>query len=86
VRRLLYIAFFLEVGFVLLVAPWSDFWDGNYFLQAPSLVQAILTNNFVRGAISGLGLVNIGAGLSDLASQILARPDRPSTGSILDDR
>ena len=33
-RRLLLIAFFLEVGFVLIVVPWSAYWDRNYFALA----------------------------------------------------
>ncbi len=82
-RRLLYIAFFFEVGFVLVVTPWSGFWDRNYFLQEASLLQAILTNDFVRGGISGLGLVNIFAGFSGLVAQIMART---SPGSIVDER
>ena len=83
-RRLLYIAFFFEVGFVLVVAPWSGYWDTNYFLQEASLIQAILTNDFVRGGISGLGLVNIFAGFSDLAAQIMAR-DPGAPRSIVDE-
>ena len=30
-RRLIYVAFFLEVGLLLIVLPWSAFWDRNYF-------------------------------------------------------
>jgi hypothetical protein len=33
-----------------------------------------MTNNYVRGAVSGLGLVNIWLALDDLAA-IVARPD-----------
>jgi hypothetical protein len=40
----------------------------------PSL-QPFLTNNFVRGAVTGLGLVNLIAGFADLAFMFLSRPD-----------
>jgi len=30
-------------------------------------LQAVLTNNFVRGGVTGLGLVNLCAGFVDLA-------------------
>jgi len=40
-------------------------------------VGRILTNNFVRGAISGLGVVNLVAGFVDLSGVIGGR-DRPS--------
>ena len=73
-KRLFIVAFFFEIGFALLVVPWSAFWDRNYFAEAVPAVHAIITNNFVRGAVSGLGLVNLIAGLGELISILLARP------------
>jgi len=73
VKRLLAIAFFFEIGFALLVVPWSSFWDRNYFAEAVPFIHALITNNFVRGAVSGLGLVNIFAGLAEIVSILLAR-------------
>jgi len=73
VKRLLIIAFFFEFGFALLVVPWSSFWDRNYFAEAVPVLHTIIRNNFVRGAVSGLGLVNVGAGLAELISMLLAR-------------
>jgi hypothetical protein len=77
VKRLLYIALFIEVGFVLAVAPWSEYWDRNYFWQEASMTQAVLTNNFVRGGVTGLGLVNLFVGVCDLVAQVLPRTRRP---------
>ena len=74
-RRLLLIAFFLEVGFALIVVPWSAFWDRNYFAQAIPVVREVITNNFVRGAVSGLGVINIAVGVRELVSLLLARRD-----------
>jgi hypothetical protein len=37
------------------------------------LLRLIVTNNFVRGGISGLGLVNVVAGFVDLARAFAAR-------------
>lgn len=71
--RLLFVLFYLEVGFALLVVPWSMFWDRNYFAQTLPAVGSIITNDFVRGAVSGLGLVNIGVGISELVAMLLAR-------------
>lgn len=82
-RRLLLIAFFLEVGFVLIVVPWSAYWDRNYFAQALPLVQGIITNNFVRGAVSGLGIINVAAGASELVSLMLSRNvERPVPSDV----
>lgn len=86
-RRLLVIAFFLEIGFALLIVPWSAFWDRNYFAEAVPPMHAFITNNFVRGAVSGLGLVNIVAGLAEIISILLARnmesPTTPFTAAPL---
>ena len=71
--RLLLTVFFLEVGFVLTVVPWSRYWERNYFAESLPLLQLLITNNFVRGAVSGLGLVNIAAGLAELFAIISAR-------------
>jgi hypothetical protein len=72
VRRLLLVAFFLEVGLVLALVPWSPFWDRNYFASLP-LVHAIITNNFVRGAVTGLGVVNLGVAAAEVVSLFAAR-------------
>jgi hypothetical protein len=72
-RRLLLVALFLETGFLLCVLPWSAYWDRNYFGQWLPLVRDIITNNFVRGAVSGLGIVNLLAGLGELIALIVAR-------------
>lgn len=79
-KRLLLVALFLEVGFVLIVVPWSAFWDRNYFAQALPSIQGIITNNFVRGAVSGLGLINVSAGVAELVSMLMARRvDEPAS-------
>jgi len=78
VKRLFVVAFFFEIGFALLVVPWSSFWDRNYFAEAVPAIHTIITNNFVRGAVSGLGLINLISGLGELIAILMARPDRAS--------
>jgi hypothetical protein len=73
VSRLLLVALFLEAGFVLLVVPWSAFWDRNYFAESMPLIDAVISNNYVRGAVSGLGVVNIAAGVVELFSLLMER-------------
>ena len=67
IRRLVYVAFFLEVGLLLIVVPWSAFWDRNYFAATWPALRPFLANNFVRGGVTGLGVVNLVAGFADLA-------------------
>jgi hypothetical protein len=64
--RLLLTAFFLETGVVLLLAPWSQFWDRNYFAQDLPLLHGLIVNNFIRGAVSGLGVVNLAAAIAEM--------------------
>jgi hypothetical protein len=75
-RRLILVAFFLEVGLLLIVLPWSAFWERNYFAAAWPGLRPFLTNNYVRGAITGLGLVNLCAGFADLAHVFSGRARR----------
>jgi hypothetical protein len=73
IRRLLTVAFFLEVGLLLIVLPWSTFWDRNYFASVSPLLRRLVTNDFIRGGISGLGVVNLFAGFSELSLLFAAR-------------
>jgi len=86
-RRLIFVAYFLEVGLLLVLVPWSAYWERNYFAQTIPNLLPILRNNFLRGAVSGLGIVNLLTGFRDLADLLMARrmsetveasQDRPS--------
>ena len=79
--RLLLTAFFLETGAVLVLAPWSEFWDRNYFAQGLPLIHALMINNFVRGAVSGLGIVNMLAAVAEILSYLYRL-----NGKVLDGR
>jgi hypothetical protein len=71
--RLLLTAFFFEAGLVLVLVPWSIYWERNYFVQALPMLEPFLTNDFVRGAVSGLGLVNLLAGFVEIWSFLTTR-------------
>ncbi len=71
--RLVLVIFFLEVGLVLTLAPWSAYWDRNYFAETMPAVRALITNDFFRGAITGLGVVNICAAAADLFGMFTSR-------------
>jgi hypothetical protein len=63
-----------EAGLLLVLIPWSAFWDRNYFAEVIPGLHELLTNNFVRGGISGLGVINIFAGLAELADIFTRAP------------
>jgi hypothetical protein len=55
--------------------PWSRFWERNYFADMMPVLHLLMTNNYLRGAVSGLGLVNIWIALSELGEIIARRGD-----------
>ena len=61
-----------------MLIPWSTFWERNYFVEWSPAIEALLTSNHIRGAISGLGLVNIGAALVELADTFGVTAAKPS--------
>jgi hypothetical protein len=71
--RLLLTAFFFEAGLVLLIVPWSIYWERNYFVQFLPAVEPLLTSDYVRGAVSGLGVVNLLAGFAEIWSFLTTR-------------
>jgi len=65
--RILYILYCLEVGVFLLFLPWLTIWDNNFLLYRYPSVQPILTNSYLKGAVLGLGIVNIIIGIQEIA-------------------
>jgi len=63
---LLFIVFCLEIGVVLLVFPWSEYWDNNFFSNAIPTFRNLWDNAYLRGAVSGLGVINIYISFSEL--------------------
>ena len=58
-----FVLFCLEVGIVLMVGPWTRAWTDNSLAASFPRIHEFLTNSFVRGAVSGLGLVDFWIGI-----------------------
>jgi hypothetical protein len=71
--RLLLIVYFIEAGLLLLVVPWKPFWEHNRFVQAWDWSSALAQTGYVRGAVSGVGVLLLLAGLVELASLFIRR-------------
>jgi hypothetical protein len=68
-NRLLAIAFILfcfEIGLFLVFVPWSALWENNVLLSHSLHLRSLVLNNFFRGAVSGLGVIDLVLGLSEL--------------------
>jgi len=59
------VVFCITLGMLLIVLPWMTVWTENRFLSSYPELWALLRNQFTRGAISGLGLVDIWIGISE---------------------
>jgi hypothetical protein len=57
--RVLFLLIWVELGLVLVLVPWSDVWEANYFLVRYPVIDLMARSPYLRGAISGLGVMNI---------------------------
>lgn len=63
--RIVFILFCIEIGLVLLLLPWTLLWDNNYFLSLEPRWSSVLLSSYTRGAVSGLGIVNLWIAFSE---------------------
>jgi hypothetical protein len=63
-----YVFYCFEVGIFLLVAPWwlPQIWEQNYFFVLAPKLKSIFLNGFFRGAVSGLGILNLFLGIGEI--------------------
>jgi hypothetical protein len=65
-RRLtlaLFVIVCVEVGLVLVVFPWTHVWTDNALLIKNVALRSLAMHNFVRGLVTGLGLINVWMGI-----------------------
>ncbi len=58
-RHVLWMLLLFELGVVLLILPWLQLWESNYFLGYFPALRPYLLHPSLRGAISGLGGLDI---------------------------
>jgi hypothetical protein len=64
---LVLVLFCFYIGGLLAVLPWSPrYWNQNGWLLAHPAVQAVLGQGWVRGLVTGVGLIDIWIGVSEL--------------------
>lgn len=71
--RLLQFVSSLMVGATLVLAPWTSLWENHPALAASSVLREILLAPWFRGAVTGLGLVNLAAAALDLTHILFRR-------------
>jgi hypothetical protein len=65
---------------VLVIAPWTRFWERNYFVDSVPVVQAVLTAPWGRGLVSGIGLVSLCAAIVEVVGWRRRRAADASAG------
>ncbi len=50
------------MGVLLLILPWRPEWTDNHFLLGSPALRSFVSNGFVRGLCSGLGVLDIWIG------------------------
>ena len=63
ISLVIFVIFCIELGMLLAVLPWTPVWTNNGFVVAYPLLKSIVQLNFVRGLVSGFGLVDIWIGI-----------------------
>jgi hypothetical protein len=77
---LLVAAYLIEAGVLLVLAPWSALWQRNYFAAHMPLLGQWMMSPYVKGAVTGIGLITALGGLRDLVSAFMLRqsPNHPN--------
>ncbi len=75
-RRLwgfLFAIFTFEIGLFLAVFPWLDSWSLNHFSTYAPWLEEIWDDPYLKGAITGLGIVNLFIAFREMASLLRRR-------------
>lgn len=59
ISHVLMVLLWIELGILLILVPWSEYWEINSFLYEYPRIGIVAANAYLRGAISGLGVMNV---------------------------
>jgi hypothetical protein len=63
----------LEAGLFFIIVPWTRVWTVNPLLQSHVTMAVLAGNPFVRGFVSGFGVIHIIIGIKDIVRISAAR-------------
>ncbi len=63
---LIYVFFCFELGVFLLLFPWLELWPKNFFSDFGPVWREIWNSPYLRGAVSGVGVIDIGISFAEL--------------------
>ena len=69
--------YFLEAGLFFTIVPWTRIWTLNPLLHNHAGLAAFADNPYVRGFVSGIGVVHIMLGIRDIMAMRRNRQGEP---------
>ncbi len=76
VYAVVHIIYWFAAGCFLVLLPWQSFWDNNGLIFRFPRLHPFVANPFLKGAVVGLGLVNIIVGIGELIRFANSRQNR----------
>lgn len=70
--------YFIEAGLLLIVAPWTTWWDRNYFADLVPWIRSAMANESVRLLVAVTGALTVIGGMAELRAALMARWSRRS--------
>lgn len=67
--------YFIDTGLLLIVGPWTMWWQRNFFTQFVPWLPALVASPWVRLGVAALGVITLAVGLAD-ARRIIWPPSR----------
>lgn len=77
---LFYAIYCLEAGIFFVVVPWTTIWTLNPLLHSNITVGMWADNPFLRGSVTGIGVIHLIIGARQLFDVIEARRDSAGRG------
>lgn len=60
------VVFCFYVGLLVFVLPWTRYWQNNHYLLTSAVLGPVMNSGITRGVISGLGLLDVWIGISEM--------------------
>ncbi len=57
------VVFYIELGMLLAILPWMRIWTDNGLVTGYPHLRSLLQQNFIRGIVTGVGLIDIWIGV-----------------------
>ncbi|HWB16175.1 MAG TPA: hypothetical protein VG538_07185 [Vicinamibacterales bacterium] len=78
---MLFAAYFIEAGLLLIVVPWTLWWWRNVFAMVWPWVGTVMAYRSVRVAVSVVGVIVVLAGMAEARLLFSGRSQSPGSAS-----